>query len=147
LDLVGQRFEKLLQGVIQEMSWSPDLSLLEKFRLPAEDSDDDLWAEFERQMQAPPLTSEERDEALEGNLPRDHELRQEVFRLRMENIGQKWITSLLLYSVVLKNMEIIADISKRKHLTTILTGWGIFTAQSLWVVLRWLSTGRSKLMG
>ena len=31
LDLVGERFEKLLQDVIQGMNWSPDLSLIENF--------------------------------------------------------------------------------------------------------------------
>jgi hypothetical protein len=102
--------------------------------LPAEDGKEDLWHEFERQMEAPPLTAEERDEALEGDLPQDSESRQEVFRPRMENVAQKWVTGLLLYSGLLKNMEIISDSLKRKHLKNILIGWGILTAQSLWVV-------------
>jgi predicted MPP superfamily phosphohydrolase len=134
LALVGTRFESLSTEVMAEMKWSPDLSLLEKFRLPAEDTKEDLWHEFERQMEAPPLTPEERDEVLEAELPADPELRQEVFRPKMEGVAHRWVTGLLLYSGLLKNMEIIPDFLKRQHLQKILTGWGILTAQSLWIV-------------
>jgi hypothetical protein len=134
LSLVGDRFEALTNRVIEEMKWSPDLGLLDKFRLPGEDAKEDVFSEFERQIQAPPLTPEERDEAFEGEVPQDSESRQEVFRPRMENVGQRWATCLLLYSGVLKNMELIPDLDKRGHLARVLRGWGILTLQSLWVV-------------
>ena len=85
-------------------------------------------------MQAPPLTEEERDEALEADLPHDSEGRQEVFRPKMEDIAQAWVTALMLYSGLLRDMELIPDEVKRRHLANVMQGWGIFTAQGLWVV-------------
>ena len=134
LSLVGARFTTLFDDVIQQMGWSPDLSLLEKFRVPGDDTKADLWTEFERQMQAPPLNAEERDEELEADLPQDVEERQEVFRPQMESIAHQWVTALLLYSGLLKNMEIIPDQTKREHLKKILSGWSLLTVQSLWSV-------------
>jgi hypothetical protein len=134
IENIGARFEVLLGNVTTEMKWSPDLYLLEKFRVPGDESKEDICDEFIRQMQAPPLTEEERDEALEADLPQNIEGRQEVFRPKVEDIAQRWVSALLLYSGLLKNLEIIPDATKRRHLEKVLAGWGILTAQSLWAV-------------
>lgn len=135
IELVSKRFEEIDGRIRNELEWSPDLRKLDRFEPPRNDQDDaDIFDEFRRQIDAPPFTEEERDEALESELPKDVEDRQEVFRPKIGEVGQEWTMGLMLYSGLLKNLELISDPSKRRHLETILEGWGFLAVQSLAII-------------
>jgi len=121
---IGQRFSEIIAGID-----SIDLDQLTTLKLPARNNGN--LDQLSHQLSAPPLTQDERDEELEAELPRDVEERQEVFRPQIENPAQKLLVSLFLYSGLLKNMELISDAEKRRHLTEILKGWSIFLHVSL----------------
>lgn len=129
--LIAQRFDKLAEEVFSDINWSPNLSILERIILPTEQDEFDSIDLIESQIEAPPLTQEERDEVLEAELPKDAENRQDVFRPEFTDIGQKWTTALFLYSGVIKNMEAISDAEKRSHLSKLLHSWSVFTMISL----------------
>jgi len=131
VDEIGRRFEQTVQD-IEADSKSFDLDQIASFKLPRNDSEltDDLLESYLKE----PLTTEERDEELEAELPQDVEHRQEVFRPSIDGLGQKLVVSLLLYSGVLKNMELIDDVEKRRHLQVLWRGWSIFWLVSLMIV-------------
>lgn len=130
VNLVGDRFAALTEAA--QKLWPIDLHKLDAFRLPA-GSSDNLIEQFEVQMEALPLTAEERDAHLQADLPQDAEHRQEVFRPVLTE-EQRWIVALLLYSGIVKNLDMIDDTCKRRHLDAIFTGWGHLTAISLAIV-------------
>jgi len=82
---IAMRFEKISEKVINVVGWDMELTRLDGFRLPSSESTEDLFGDFERQMEAPPLSAEERDEVLEAELPHDTENRQEIFRVCSES--------------------------------------------------------------
>lgn len=128
---IGTRFEALIKGM--EAADKPyDPHSLASIKLPRKDSElsDDL---LEQHLDRP-LTQEERDAELETELPQDVEKRQEVFRPEIEDPGQKLIVALFLYSGIVKNMELIDDAEKRRHLTAVWRGWSIFWLLSLMIV-------------
>lgn len=131
VDEIGRRFEAILNDV-QAEGRPIDPRQLESIRLPGKDGElaDDLL----NQHLEKPLTQEERDEELEADLPQDVERRQEVFRPEIKDPGQKLLVSLILYSGVVKNMEIIADAEKRSHMASLWRGWSIFWLLSLMIV-------------
>jgi hypothetical protein len=134
LELIGERFDALTKRLEERVDWSPDPSRLDKYKPIAIESEGDIFAEYEEQLAAPSFTPEERDRILEAEFPTDIENRQEVFRPRIVDLGAQWTNSLFLYSSILKNLEIVDDVVKRKHLKKILWGWSILTMQSLAVV-------------
>ena len=52
----------------------------------------------------------------------------------LRNLGEKWTGCLLVYSGVLKNMELVPDAEKRAHLANVLQGWSHFTYHTLLLV-------------
>mgnify|MGYP001153875745 CR=1 FL=1 len=135
LEVVGARFFGLSAKLFEELGRAPDLRVIEAFSLPSADaSADDLLASVEQQINAPPLTAEERDEILEADLPQDVEGRQEVFRPEPSDAGARWFTALLVYSGVVRNLELVPDAVKRKHLAAVLEGWSSLLVMTLWVV-------------
>lgn len=132
VDEIGERFSAIMSDIAAEHG-PLDIEQIAKIKLPAKDSDvaSDMLS---RQLAAAPLTQEERDEALEADLPTDAEGRQEVFRPQVVDPGQKLIVALFLYSGVVKNMELIDDASKRRHLQALWGGWATFLFLSLTVV-------------
>lgn len=134
IDIISKRYTEITALFTADAEWTPEISRIDNFEPPRIGSREDLSHEFERQMESPPLTEEERDELLDTDLPADETGRQEVFRPKPLNIGHEWISSIFLYSGVLKNLEHIADGEKRKHLSIILKGWSMFTAFSLYIV-------------
>jgi hypothetical protein len=134
LELVGERFEKANQQAINDLQWMPDIRKIDEFTPPLATSEEDLFEEFERQMDLPPMTPDERDEILEGEIPVDSGARQQVYRPTISHIGHRWTMALLLYSGLLKNMELISDGDKRRHLAAILKSWGLLAGMSLAVV-------------
>jgi len=131
LDEIGRRFEAVIVEV--EGEGKPfDPHQLETIRLPGKDGE--LANDLLEQHLEKPLTEEERDEELETELPQDVEKRQEVFRPEIKDPGQKLLVALVLYSGVLKNMELVDDDRKRRHLAALWRGWSVFWLLSLMIV-------------
>lgn len=132
IDEVGIRFNKLIE-VIEVGTGKIDLNQLSSLKLKAKDGETSI-DHLSEQLSREPLTTEERDQELETDIPRDVEERQEVFRPKIDDPGQRMLVALHLYSSVLKNMELIDDAEKRRHLAIVWTGWAIFLHLSLSVV-------------
>jgi hypothetical protein len=129
---IGQRFQKIVSE-IEETDGKIDIKQLEVLQLNTKEGDASV-DELAQQLSMPPLNPAERDAELEADLPRDVEDRQTVFRPRIEDLKQKLMVALFLYSGALKNMELMEDHLKRKHLAEIWKGWSIFLHISLSVV-------------
>lgn len=131
VDEIGQRFTSILSSIEQDKG-PFDIVQIANLKLPANDSD--VAADMLSRQLAAPMSQEERDEELEAELPVDTEHRQEVFRPKVVDPGQKLIVALFLYSGVVKNMELINDASKRRHLAELWRGWSTFLYLSLTIV-------------
>ncbi len=136
LEMISERFSQLSNEMAKKIEWQPDVNLIENFTPPANDSIDldDIASSFERQIAAPPMTEEERDEVLSTELPKDAKNGGDIIRPNFTNEGQKWLFALMLYSSVLKNLELIGDTAKRRHLVQILHGWSQLTAHSIYLI-------------
>lgn len=136
LELVAGRFAELSERSTAELKWSPDAKRLDTFKLTDPKSEDaaSMLAALEDQLAMPPLTDEERDELLDASLPEDVESRQEVYRPKPTDVGSQTLLCLLLYSGVLRNLELVPDTKKRQHLAHVLQGWCLFTMASFMVV-------------
>ena len=74
-----------------------------------------------------PMSAEERDEVLDTEIPADAEGRQEVFRPDTSSPHARYILSLVMYTGLVKNTELIKDSDKRIHLAKVLRSWAITT--------------------
>jgi hypothetical protein len=146
LDLVSERFEALNTKASSTEGWISDLSQLDSFVPPVE-NEEDIFDDFAKQMDIPALNQDERDQILDTDLLRDVEDRQEVYRPKLGDLGQDWTLGLLLYAGLLKNLELVADASKRKHLRALLRAWGNLTAVSLSMVPVIARTRGAKING
>lgn len=133
VDEIGRRFAALMGAVAADVG-GIDLNRITTLELPVKDSENRSVDHLAQQLSDAPLSEEERDAELESEVPRDAEERQEVFRPVVENLGHKFLTSLLLYSGLIKNMEEIAGSDKRRHLASVWRGWGAFLHMSLQLV-------------
>lgn len=124
IEEIGSRFDRIMDSVEAEIG-KIDLDRIANLQLPRGVGDTTLQR-LSDQLNEKPLESEEKDAELEGEFPRDVEERQEVFRPKVEDPGQQMLHSLFLYSGVLKNMELIEDTEKRRHLGKVWRGWGTF---------------------
>lgn len=144
--LIEQRFEFLLEEIAKEMGGEINLHQLASVSLPEKGKQ--LTSDFlSSQLSLPPLSPEQKDEELEAELPRDVEDRQEVFRPTLRDPGQKLMIGLLLYSGVVKNMELISDSEKRRHLKNVWEGWGVFLLLSLSVATELARHRRLRING
>jgi hypothetical protein len=98
--------------------------------MPSE-RDGDGVEDAAQEVAQPPLTQEEKDAELDLEFPIDAEDRQEVFRPKIDQASDRVLLSLILYSGMIKNMELISDVEKRQHLSVIWRGWGILLVASL----------------
>jgi predicted MPP superfamily phosphohydrolase len=142
---IGTRFQKLM-AIAEEHEGPVDLHQLTRLELPT-DATADAGDKLAEQLAAAPLTKEEKDAELEGELPRDVGERQEVFRPKVEEPGHQIFLSLILYSGVVKNMELIEDAQKRIHLSTLWNGWSIYLYHSLRIVPKLAKDRRVRLNG
>jgi predicted MPP superfamily phosphohydrolase len=142
---IGQRFDALLNETVLIFGDMPPetLATLQVPRAKQKEALDHLT----QQLTRVPLNADERDEELEGDIPRDVENRQEVFRPRVDDPGQRLLVALFLYSGVLKNMELIDDADKRKHLAVVWRGWAILLYLSLVIVADLVRHRRMRLNG
>ena len=134
LDLIEHRFKLLDDKIDVETEWSIDLDLINNFKLPDKDLNNDWYDEIEQQIHAPQQSPEERDRLLESELPRDVDDRQEVYRPIFSGAGDRWSACLLMYSAVLRNSELISESKKRHHINNVLRAWSKFTYHSLLLV-------------
>jgi 3',5'-cyclic AMP phosphodiesterase CpdA len=142
---VGRRFSQLLAEIAENHAIQ-DVNQLANLKLP--NTDQGLVIdELNQQLFQKPLTQEERDEELQPDLPQDVQNRQEVFRPEVRSDAQKFLLSLILYSGCLKNMELIPDAEKRRHLATIWQGWSTFLLLSLSIVAELARRRRIRING
>jgi len=130
LETISFRFSNLSKEIQTNEGWGFNLSSFDAFSLPSTDEKISTYDHLEAQTQEPPLTAEERDEILNAEIPTDNDARQEVYRPRMDDPESKWLGCLLLYSGILKSLEMISDSDKRKHISLVLHSWGVITLQS-----------------
>lgn len=122
-----------------------DLNQLEETTLPK--SDDSLISVLEHQIASPPLNQAEKDAELEADFPSDAEDRQEVFRPKVEKDGGDFLPSLILYSGTLKNLEMIPDSDKRRHLSEVWRSWALMLIGSLRLAPKLAKERRMRING
>lgn len=133
LEMLGNRFAALSASTFKNSEINVDLASIDNVSLPQkDDTSEKILDTIEKEVHGPRMTDEERDEILEGELPIDVEGRQEVFRPAPKDEGSLWFTVLIIYSNVLRNLELIPDPIKRRHLRKLLEAWGSFLQISLW---------------
>ncbi|SDN16121.1 Calcineurin-like phosphoesterase [Ensifer sp. YR511] len=131
MNVVAMRFEGIIAEMEKESSINPDqIATIELPRTAGSDALDHMSAHLLGQ----PLSKEERDEALEGEIPRDVEERQNVFRPRIEHTGHKLLVGLFLFSGLVKNMEQINKNEKQRLLKLAWRGWSLLLSSSLAIV-------------
>ena len=134
LKLISARFSRYFEDIDTTVRWNAGTFDLEKYIWPGTDDDEQRLQELEQLIGGPPLSESERDNVLEDELPRDGAVDQDTHRAVAKDVGERWTLSLLLYGGLLKNLEMIPDEDKRRHLGNILEGWAQLTAFSLEVV-------------
>jgi hypothetical protein len=122
-----------------------DLEQLGSIPIPRDD-DDNVSAEI-HEVVRPPLTKDEKDEELETEFPKDEENRQEVYRPKVDQIETSAILSLFLYSGLTKNMELISDADKRRHLSALWHSWGLILVSSLRIAPKLAKERRFRVNG
>ncbi len=126
LNFLSDKFLRLEEDAYKAIGFEPDIQKLEDLTPPPIKEGFDVATITERQLNIPPLTQEERDEIIETELPVDASHRQEVYRPAYEHDYQKWLSSLILYSRVFRNMEFISAEEKSHHLKLLLKSWSKF---------------------
>lgn len=144
VDLIAERHKTLMSDTMTGFE-TLDLNQLDSIVLPADE--EDTISVLEREIASPPLSQAEKDAELETEFPKDAEDRQEVFRPRIQEGGDKFLLSLFLYSGLIKNMEMIADGIKRRHLSEIWRGWSILLIASLRLAPRLAKERRIRING
>lgn len=130
-NLIHERFNAILDDNQELAPFDPaDIATV---KLPRKGSSESL-AQLSSHVLGQPLTKEEKDAALEGDIPRDVEERQTVFRPRIEHPGHRLLVGLFLFSGIIKNMEQVSATDKRKHLRLAWKGWAMLLSASLAIV-------------
>ena len=124
LELIESRLFGYFEDIDTSVSWNSGTFDLEKYIWPGTDDDEQRLEELEQLIDGPPLSESERDSVLEDELPRDGAVDQDTHRAVAKNAGEKWTLSLLLYGGLVKNLEMIPDEHKRRHLENVLGGLG-----------------------
>ncbi|WP_277666426.1 metallophosphoesterase [Novosphingobium lindaniclasticum] len=145
VDLVAARHEKILEDALQEMG-DVDPAVLETLQLPQDGAAEAANA-IDVDLASPPLSKEEKDAELEAEFPTDEEDRQEVFRPNVTVASDKVTLSVMLYSGLIKNMELIPDADKRRHLSKIWRGWAILLVGALRFAPRLAKERRLRING
>ena len=142
VDLVADRHGRLVANAIEFKD--SDIATLDVMAIPNEN---EAVGAIGEDLSRNPLSKEEKDRERENEFPKDEEDRQEVFRPDISEIGDKASLSLLLYSGLIKNMELISDEEKRKHISEILRGWSLFLLEALRLAPRLARDRRLRING
>ena len=142
VDLIATRHEHIVADAISDIG-DFDLAQLDSILVP-NDKDGKAVSQVARELAQPPLTQEEKDAELEADFGSDADDRQEMLRPK---IADRVTSSLLLYSGMIKNMEMISDADKRRHLSAIWKSWSIVLIASLRVAPRLAKERRLRING
>jgi predicted MPP superfamily phosphohydrolase len=142
IDLVEERHQQIWRSSLTEAA-DAELRQLENLALPQGDDDTD----FLEDPIEDPLSQQDKDAELETEIPTDAEDRQEVFRPRAEVASDKIMLSLILYSGMVKNMELIPDGDKRRHLANLWRSWANMLVASLRIAPRLAKERRLRING
>lgn len=145
VDLVRERHQRILEEAMGDLG-EIDLTQLETMQLPGDDGEHTV-EEAADAITSPPLSQDEKDAELEAEFPTDAEDRQEVFRPLVKETSDRVMLSLVLYSGLVKNMELIPDVDKRLHLAVILKGWSIILVAALRFAPRLAKERRVRING
>lgn len=143
--LVAERHE-LLRGQVEGAFENFDPQVFDTLELPGDEDGMEI-SELVSQLGEKPLSEVERDQELEGYIPSDAEDRQEVFRPKLSDLGEEFLVSLILYSGLIKNMELISDTRKRAHLDRIWRGWALLLYTSIYVSPQLAKQRRMRING
>lgn len=145
VEVVGVRHAAILGDALADIG-EVDLEQLGAIHLPLDDGAADLDASV-YELAKPPLSQDEKDAELEAEFPSDAEDRQEVFRPRAKAPSDRVLLSLILYSGLAKNMELIPDVEKRKHLSAIWQSWSVLLVAALRFAPRLAKERRVRING
>ncbi|MFK4259847.1 metallophosphoesterase family protein [Agrobacterium tumefaciens] len=145
VELVAQRHEEIMKSLVVDDA-EIDLHQFDTIHLPVEGRDDDLLS-LGQGVASPPLSQEEKDAELETDIPTDAEDRQEVFRPKVADLKDQILLSLFLYSGMIKNMELIDDIDKRRHIDVLWRGWSVMLIAALRLAPRLAKERRIRING
>jgi predicted MPP superfamily phosphohydrolase len=143
VDLIGERHNYIFTHALGDIG-DAQLSQLESIQVPNDTADVEALAE---DIGSAPLSAEQKDSELEAQVPRDAVDRQEVYRPSPDEIADGVMLSLILYSGVIKNMELISDADKRRHLSAIWRGWSSMLVVALRIVPRIAKERRVRING
>ena len=129
IDIIADRYAEILAETLSEIG-DIDLRDFEDLRLPGDDKEDDIDI-LSKQIVGPALSREERDAELEIDDEGYSDEAQDIVRANLRDVSDKLAASLFLYSGLIKNMELITDSEKRRHLSVIWRGWATILAISL----------------
>ncbi|WP_342112182.1 metallophosphoesterase [Methylobacterium sp. SI9] len=129
VELISERHKAILNDALSDIG-DIDLAQLDNLPIPFDQKTDGVDQVVEDIAQ-PPLTQQEKDEELDLDLPADGDDRQEMYRPKVDKNSDRVTLSLLLYSGLVKNMELIPDADKRRHLSTIWRGWSVLLIAAL----------------
>lgn len=127
IQMIAGRFKALGDSLFSELEWHPNIGLFQKLRRPRQKSPEKTFEAVEKEMQLPAITAAERDAILQGEIPKNLGIRQDVFRPVYADDAERWNVCLFLYSRILKNSELIPGDEKRRHLAEVLGGWAKFS--------------------
>lgn len=144
VNLIAGRFQNIIEDNLSELG-DIDFNFFEDISLPR--VADDQISVLEHQIASRPLSQAEKDEELEAEFPSDAEDRQEVFRPKVGKDSNEFMLSLILYSGVVKNMEMIPDSDKRRHLSEVWRGWALMLFASLRFAPRLAKERRIRING
>lgn len=142
IEEVSKRHAEIMKAALKDTG-RLDLEQLETVQIPRDDDGNDEPLE----IASPPLTKEEKDEELEAEFPTDEENRQEVYRPKIDEIGTGSFLSLILYSGLIKNMELISDAEKRRHLSVVWNSWSLTLVSSLRIAPKLAKARRFRVNG
>lgn len=139
VELVAERHQAILKKANLDHA---DLSQFESVSLPEDNGSVDTAA---FQVTGAPLSKEEKDAELELELPADGDDRQDV--VRVQAASDDMVLSIILYSGMIKNMELISDIDKRRHLHAIWRGWSTLMIEALRIAPKLAKERRLRING
>lgn len=130
VDDIGNRYTKIIQS-FQSSYGTVNLEAISKINLPKDDDKENI-EELYRKITDSPLSKEEKDNELDSEVVHHSgETSQDIVRSKATDIGDELVQCLTLYSGLIKNMELISDADKRKHLSSVWIGWATFLGTAI----------------
>ena len=130
LAIVAERHERHLEGALSENE-GINIADFDSLILPADNKSQDLNV-LEHNIGSSPLSKDRKDQELETeDFDDDDDDSATLVRKGPADAIDRLTTSLVLYSSLVKNLELIGDVEKRAALGPIWTGWATILMYSL----------------